>query len=110
MDIDETITHADPPLGSRWAQMWVHMWAQVLVIFLVYVTKGNTLTILRSERHLSGLTQTVLHILSFPTWKSVSNQRIGQTVFAILTFRCLKSVTTLLSFVSFLLINITRLE
>ena len=42
MDTDETNTHADPPLGSRWAQMWVHMWAQVLVVFLVYVTKGNT--------------------------------------------------------------------
>ena len=41
MDIDETNTYADPPLGSRWAQKWVHMWAQVLVIFLVYVTKGN---------------------------------------------------------------------
>ena len=44
MDIDETNTHADPLLGSRWAQKWVHMWAQVLVIFLVYVTKGNTHT------------------------------------------------------------------
>ena len=44
MDTDETNTHADPLLGSRWAQMWVHMWAQVLVIFLVYVTKGNTHT------------------------------------------------------------------
>ena len=42
MDTDETNTHADPLLGSRWAQMWVHMWAQVLVIFFVYVTKGNT--------------------------------------------------------------------
>ena len=42
MDIDKTNTHADPPLDSRWAQKWVHMWAQVLVIFLVYVTNGNT--------------------------------------------------------------------
>ena len=41
MNTDETNTHADPLLGSRWAQMWVHMWTQVLVIFLVYVTKGN---------------------------------------------------------------------
>ena len=44
MDIDETNTHADPLLGSRWAQKWVNMWAQVLVIFLVCVTKGNTHT------------------------------------------------------------------
>ena len=42
MDTNKSNTHADPPLGSRWAQMWVHMWAQTLVIFLVYVTKGNT--------------------------------------------------------------------
>ena len=41
MDTNESNTHADPLLGSRWAQMWVHMWAQTLVIFLVYVTKGN---------------------------------------------------------------------
>ena len=44
MDTNESNTHADPLLGSRWAQMWVHMWAQTLVIFLVYVTKGNTYT------------------------------------------------------------------
>ena len=42
MNTNESNTHADQPLGSRWAQMWVHMWAQTLVIFLVYVTKGNT--------------------------------------------------------------------
>ena len=42
MDTNESNTHADPPLGSRWAQMWVHMWAQTLVLFLVYVTKGNS--------------------------------------------------------------------
>ena len=41
MDTNRSNTHADPPLGSRWAQMWVHMWAETLVIFLVYVTKGN---------------------------------------------------------------------
>ena len=41
MDTNKSNTHADPPLGSRWTQMWVHMWAQTLVIFLVYVTKGN---------------------------------------------------------------------
>ena len=42
IDINRSNTHADPLLGSRWAQMWVHMWAQTLVILLVYVTKGNT--------------------------------------------------------------------
>ena len=42
MDTNESNTHADPMLGSRWAQMWVHMGAQTLVIILVYVTKGNT--------------------------------------------------------------------
>ena len=42
MDTNKSNTHADPLLGSRWAQMWVHMWARTLVIFLVYVTKGNT--------------------------------------------------------------------
>ena len=41
MDTNKSNTHADPLLGSRWAQMWVHMWAQTLVILLVYVTKGN---------------------------------------------------------------------
>ena len=42
ININRSNTHADPLLGSRWAQMWVHMWAQTLVILLVYVTKGNT--------------------------------------------------------------------
>ena len=42
MNTNRSNAHADPLLGSRWAQMWVHMWAQVLVIFLVYATKGNT--------------------------------------------------------------------
>ena len=32
-------THADPPLGSRWAQMWVYMWAQQLVIFWYMLPK-----------------------------------------------------------------------
>ena len=40
IDINRSNTHADPLLGSRWAQMWVH----TLVIFLAYVTKGNTHT------------------------------------------------------------------
>ena len=41
MHTNKSNTHADPPLGSRWAEMWVHMWALKLVRFLVYVTKGN---------------------------------------------------------------------
>ena len=42
MVINESNTHADPLLGSRWAQMWVHMWAETMVRILVYVTKGKT--------------------------------------------------------------------
>ena len=41
IDINRYNTHADPLLSSRWVQMWVHIWAQTLVILLVYVTKGN---------------------------------------------------------------------
>ena len=41
MDTNKSNTHADSLLSSKWAQMLVHMWAQPLVIFLVYVTKGN---------------------------------------------------------------------
>ena len=41
INTNKSNTHADPLLGSRWAQMWVHMWALKLVRFLVYVTKGN---------------------------------------------------------------------
>ena len=42
IDANKSNTHADPLLGSRWAQMLVHMWALKLIRFLVYVTKGNT--------------------------------------------------------------------
>ena len=46
-----------------------------------------------------------------PNTKNVSmSEGYAKLFFAILTFRCLKSVTTLLSFVSFLLINVTGLE
>ena len=49
--------------------------------------------------------------LELPDTKNVSlSKGYAKLYFAILTFRCLKSVTTLLSFVSFLLINITGLE
>ena len=44
IDIKRSNTHADPLLGSRWAQTWVHIWVHTLVILLVYVTKGNTHT------------------------------------------------------------------
>ena len=57
MVTDETNTHADPLLSSRWAQNWVHMWAQVLVIFLVYVTKGNISSVPRDCRYLHCPTQ-----------------------------------------------------
>ena len=38
----KTNTHADPPLGSRWAQMWAYMWAEQLVIFWYMLPKVNT--------------------------------------------------------------------
>ena len=49
IDINRSNTDADPPLGSSWTQMWVHMWVHTLVIFLVYVTKGNNETNLSAE-------------------------------------------------------------
>ena len=39
MDTTKTKTHADPPLGSRWAQMWAYMWAEQLVIFWYMLPK-----------------------------------------------------------------------
>ena len=49
--------------------------------------------------------------LELPNTENVSlSKGYAKLFFAILMFRCLKSVTTLLSFVSFLLINITGLE
>ena len=33
MDTNRSNTQADSLLGSRWAQMWVHMWAETLVSF-----------------------------------------------------------------------------
>ena len=49
--------------------------------------------------------------LELPNTENVSlSNGYARLFFAVLTFRCLKSVTTLLSFVSFLLINITGLE
>ena len=49
--------------------------------------------------------------LELPNTENVSlSKGYAKLFFAILKFRCLKSVTTLLSFVSFLLINITGLE
>ena len=35
----KTNTHADPLLGSRWAQMWAYMWAEQLVIFWYMLPK-----------------------------------------------------------------------
>ena len=46
MDTNKSNTHADPLLGSRWAQMWVHMWAQTLVIFFGICYQGNTCRVL----------------------------------------------------------------
>ena len=50
-------------------------------------------------------------LLELPNTENVSLIKgYARLYFAILTFKCLKSVTTLLSLVSFLLINITGLE
>ena len=55
-------------------------------------------------------TDITLH-LELPNIENVSMSKgYANLFFAILTFRCLKSVTSLLSFVSYLLINITGLE
>ena len=63
-----------------------------------------------SEKHPSNLIPTVPH-LELPNTEKVSLANgYAKLFFAILTFKCLKSVTTLLSLVSFLLINITWLE
>ena len=49
--------------------------------------------------------------LELPNTGNISlSKGYAKLIFAILTFKCLKSVTTLLSFVTFLLINITGLE
>ena len=74
-------------------------------------TSLNFLIVLASERHLfRSSTDNTLHLeFSYAENVSLTN---GYAIlfFAILTFRCLKSVTTLLSLVNFLLINITELE
>ena len=49
--------------------------------------------------------------LDLPNTENVTlSKGYAKLFFTILTFKCLKSVTTLLSFVSFLLINSTGLE
>ena len=58
MDTNESNTHADIPLGSRWAQMWVHMWTQTMVRFLVYVTKGNIYGICKHRANNIGINRT----------------------------------------------------
>ena len=50
MDTNESNTHADSLLGSRWAQRWVHVWAQTLVILLVYVTKGTHKDMVKKQK------------------------------------------------------------
>ena len=69
------------------------------------------LTALVSERHLSDPVLKELHIWNYPMWLMyLSLMGMLKLFLAILVFRCLKSVTILLSWVTFLLINITGLE
>ena len=51
----KTNKHADPLLGSRWAQMWAYMWAEQLVIFWYMLPKVtyNRWTIVPSKRKIS---------------------------------------------------------
>ena len=43
MNANRSNTHADPPLGSRWAQMWgPHVGTHFGNIHWYSVTKGNT--------------------------------------------------------------------
>ena len=72
----------------------------------------NFLIILVNEMHLLNLyiTDNTSH-LELPNTENVSfNKGYTRLFLAILMFRCLKSVTTLLSCVTFLLINIIGLE
>ena len=60
--------------------------------------------------YLKSKTDNTSH-LELPNTENVSlNKGYAKLFFAILTFRCLKSVTTFLSLVKFLLIKITGLE
>ena len=70
----------------------------------------NLLKVSMSEMHLKSNTERTSH-LELPRTEDVSLINGYATLyFAILTFKCLPSVTTLLSCVTFLLINITGLE
>ena len=61
--------------------------------------------------HVLNLEPIIPHVLELPNTENISlSKGYAKLFFAILMFRCLKSVTTLLSFVSFLPINITGLE
>ena len=68
----------------------------------------NFLTVLGSEMHPSNLELTILHILNTENVSLIKGY--AKLLFAIFMFRCLETVTILLSLVSFLLINITGLE
>ena len=72
----------------------------------------NVLTASRSEMHPLGLIQTTSCTWSFPILRICLwvMDKPNCFFFAILTFKCLKPVTSLLSWVRFLLINITGLE
>ena len=74
-------------------------------------TSLSSLIVGVNKRHLLNLIPKVPHVLDFLRTENVSlTNGYAKLFFAILTFKCLKSVTTLLSLVNFLLINITGLE
>ena len=54
----KTNTHADPPLGSKWAQTWAYMWAEQLVIFWYMLPKVTLVG--------SGLT--IIYLQNQPKW------------------------------------------
>ena len=71
----------------------------------------NSLRIIMSEKHPLNLILTEHSHQELPSTKNVSfNNGYAKLFIAIFIFKCLRSVTTLLSFVTFLLINITGLE
>ena len=64
-----------------------------------------------NEMHLFKSDTESTSYLEFPRTENVSlTNGYARLFFAILTFKCLKSVTTLLSCITFQLINITGLE
>ena len=82
--------------------------SQNMVIF--HNTFLNLLKAIMNEMHLLDLVPKVLHIENFQEMIIYLTNGYAKLFFTILTFKCLKSVTPLLSCIPFQLINITGLE